>query len=136
MWFFLLLGFACILWLLWVIARNTGETLDYQQSIQKELQQLNRHLTEQSPVQKKTAQQKAAQQEVVSITPKALENEALRLVSVNEADITALQTLPGVGKALALKIIETRPYDSIEALTGVSGISEEFLRKLKPYIEL
>jgi len=136
MWFFLLLGFAGIIWMLWVIARNTGEALDYQQSIQKELQQLNQHLTEQNLKQQKTVQQKVAQQEIVSIAAKALSSEAVTLVSINEADIVALQTLPGVGKALALKIIEARSFESVDALTRVSGISEEFLKKLKPYIEL
>ena len=136
MWFFILFGFAGILWLLWVIARNTGETLDYQQSIQKELQQLNRHFSEQNAKAQKVAQQQTVQQGVVSIAPKALNNAALSLVRINDADIASLQSLPGVGKALALKIIEARPFEDIEALKRVSGISGDFLKKLKPYIEL
>jgi len=44
MWFFSLLGFASLIWLLWIIGQNTGENLAQQREIKRELQQLNRNL--------------------------------------------------------------------------------------------
>ena len=66
--------------------------------------------------------------------PQSLENNAPLLASdsatnhsdkinVNTAGIDQLKSLPGIGDALAARIIEARPIESIEALAGISGIS-------------
>src|SRR4051794_3431627 len=45
-------------------------------------------------------------------------------VDVNNADVTTLQTLPGVGPAIAQKIVDNRPYKSYADLEKVSGLSK------------
>lgn len=56
------------------------------------------------------------------------------LVDVNHADPTALQSLPGVGPALARRIVEARdekPFSSLEDLQRVRGIGPATLKRLK-----
>ncbi len=52
-------------------------------------------------------------------------------VNINTADAAALETLPGVGPALAARIIawrdENGPFRSVDELTAVSGIGEKTL---------
>jgi len=56
-------------------------------------------------------------------------------VSINEADATTLEQLPGVGPAIAGAIVEYRtangPFVSVEELLGVSGIGEAKLSALR-----
>lgn len=53
------------------------------------------------------------------------------LVNLNAADATALETLPGVGPAIAARIIawrdENGPFRSVDELLAVSGIGEKTL---------
>lgn len=55
-------------------------------------------------------------------------------VSINSADSEALQELPGIGPALAERIIEFRtkngPFNTVEELDAVSGIGPAMLEKL------
>jgi competence protein ComEA len=57
-------------------------------------------------------------------------------VSVNSATAAELDTLPGVGPATAERIIEGRPYNTLEQLLDVKGIGEKTLEKLRPFITL
>ena len=63
-----------------------------------------------------------------------------RLLNINTATVEELQTLPSIGPQTASKIIQYRVehgnYSSIEALTGVKGIGEKTLEKVKPYISV
>ena len=56
-------------------------------------------------------------------------------VDVNTADAAALQTLPGIGPALAERIIAYRtehgPFRTVEELLEVKGIGEATLEKLR-----
>ncbi|WP_314688552.1 helix-hairpin-helix domain-containing protein [uncultured Bifidobacterium sp.] len=60
------------------------------------------------------------------------------LVDVNTADETLLDTLPGVGPAIARRIIEYRAshgrFSSIDELLEVSGIGEKTLERLRPLV--
>ncbi len=46
------------------------------------------------------------------------------LVNINTANVTELDTLPGVGLIVAQRIIDGRPYASVEEISNVQGIGE------------
>jgi len=59
-------------------------------------------------------------------------------VNLNTASVAQLETLPGVGKATAERILEYRqkngPFKRIEDLMNVRGVGEKSFLKLKPFI--
>lgn len=59
-------------------------------------------------------------------------------ININQADITGLQEIPGVGPATADKIIQYREsngrFQSIEDLKNVSGIGDKTFQKMKDRI--
>ena len=55
-------------------------------------------------------------------------------IDINHASASALETLPGVGPAMAQRIIAARPYSKIEDIKRVRGIGDKTFQKLKPYI--
>ncbi|KGN30166.1 hypothetical protein N802_09845 [Knoellia sinensis KCTC 19936] len=61
-------------------------------------------------------------------------------VSINTADLAALDSLPGVGPVLAQRILDWRTehgrFTSIEELGEVSGIGEKVLANLTPKVTL
>ena len=60
-------------------------------------------------------------------------------VSINEAPREELERLPGIGPALAARIVEQRerfgPFRRAEHLMLVRGISERRFRQLRPYVD-
>ena len=60
------------------------------------------------------------------------------LVDINTADEPTLETLNGVGPALAAAIIQFRtdqgPFTSVDQLDEVSGIGPATLEKLRPQV--
>lgn len=62
------------------------------------------------------------------------------LVNINAADLSQLQTLPGIGPAKAQAIIDYRlehgSFQSLEAIQEVSGIGAKTFEKLKDLISL
>lgn len=61
-------------------------------------------------------------------------------VSINHAGQRELESLPGIGPALAQQIIEYREhhgyFTTLEGLKKVKGIGDKKLQKLKPFIKL
>lgn len=59
-------------------------------------------------------------------------------ISINSADAQTLQELPGIGPALAERIIEFRtkngPFSTVEELDAVSGIGPAMLEKLSDLV--
>ncbi len=53
-----------------------------------------------------------------------------RKINLNEADVTTLKTLPTVGVAMAKKIIETRPIQSLEDLKAIDGLNVDAIADL------
>ena len=61
-------------------------------------------------------------------------------VSLNTADLTGLDTLPGVGPVLAQRIVDWRTqhgrFTTVDELGEVSGIGEKLLAQLSPLVTL
>lgn len=61
-------------------------------------------------------------------------------IHVNTDTVAQLQALPGIGPALAQRIVDHRtengPFQTMEELTLVSGIGEKTLAKFAPYVSL
>lgn len=70
--------------------------------------------------------------------PSAGSGSAPGLVSVNTADAAALEELPGIGPALAARIIDWRdtegPFASVDDLLAVSGIGPKVLESLRDLV--
>ncbi|MGI9590651.1 MAG: ComEA family DNA-binding protein [Myxococcota bacterium] len=57
----------------------------------------------------------------------------------NLADAKSLESLPGIGPARAAAIVaerDRRRFESLEALTRVSGIGPRTLERLRPWLEV
>ena len=66
-------------------------------------------------------------------------NSAVQIVRINSAGVSELQQLPGIGPALAQRIVKTRNsgrFTSAEDLLRVPGIGKAKLAKLRDYVEV
>lgn len=61
---------------------------------------------------------------------------ASALIDINSASETLLTSLPGVGAKTAQRIIEGRPYESVDDLLNVDGIGEKTLAGLRGRIRV
>jgi competence protein ComEC len=57
-----------------------------------------------------------------------------RLIDINSASQTELESLPGVGPTIARRIIEGRPYRTVDDLQRVKGIGEKRWSEIRPYV--
>jgi competence protein ComEA len=70
--------------------------------------------------------------------PVSSNQEELRRININTATASELETLPGIGKAMAARVIEHRekygPFRRTEQLIIVRGISDKRFRVLRELI--
>ena len=57
-------------------------------------------------------------------------------IDINSADEESLTKLQGVGAHLARLIVEERPFETIDDLTRVRGISEKDVERLRPFLSI
>ncbi|MFH1896535.1 MAG: ComEA family DNA-binding protein [bacterium] len=62
--------------------------------------------------------------------------QASNLVSINNASLAELDTLPGIGPAYAQRIVDGRPYGSISEVLKVKGIGPKTFEKIRDLITL
>lgn len=78
--------------------------------------------------------------EAIAISPAAPAAATPGLVSLNTADQTSLETIPGVGPVTAAAIIQYRTeigsFTALEQLLDVTGIGPATLESLRPYVTL
>ncbi len=130
--FIVFIGVVGGLWLLWNISENTGAALDKQTAIQYEIVALEKRLEELSS-QLEGLARPAVGSEVVAGAAVA-EDSVQSSVDINLASQKQLQTLPGVGPALAKRIIAARPFAVVSDLAKVEGISSDMLDKLRGWV--
>ncbi len=66
--------------------------------------------------------------------------ESINQISINTADVNDFESLPGVGPALAKRIIEYREknggFKTISDLKKVKGIGDNLFKRIEPFIKL
>jgi competence ComEA-like helix-hairpin-helix protein len=55
-------------------------------------------------------------------------------INVNTATAAELEALPGIGPVIARRIVEGRPYRSVEELERVKGIGKKRLEEMRPLV--
>ncbi len=61
-------------------------------------------------------------------------NSSSACVSINEGTLEQLKTLKGIGDSIGQKIIDGRPYKSINDLNNVSGIGDSIFNNIKSLV--
>jgi len=82
--------------------------------------------------------QKRAEARLEEAELMAIQNKrtpALGSIDINSAYSADLESLPGIGPALAARIVAGRPYGSVDALLDVRGIGQANFRALRPYLK-
>ena len=55
-------------------------------------------------------------------------------VNINTASRAELEALPGIGPVIARRILEGRPYRSVDDLDRVKGIGKRRLEEIRPLV--
>jgi competence ComEA-like helix-hairpin-helix protein len=55
-------------------------------------------------------------------------------VDINTASLDELASIPGIGPAIAARILSRRPYQTVDELTSIPGIGETALNKIRHYL--
>ena len=113
--------------------RTTGGTVLYQRPADASSVAAEAPETPEAPEEPETPEEPAAPEE----TEAAPEGTASR-VNLNTADAAALESLPGIGPALAQRIIDYRtangPFRTTEEIQDVRGIGAGIYAKIKDSI--
>lgn len=77
-------------------------------------------------------QEKQALQALMSSATRLLDSP----VNINKAAKNELERIPGIGPVTAGRIIEARPFKSLNDLKNVHGIGEKLLERILPYVSI
>lgn len=74
------------------------------------------------------------------VSKDAPKTKATTVININQASAAKLQTLPGIGRVTARKIVEFRekngPFRRVEELLIIRGMSVKKLEKIRPFIKV
>lgn len=84
----------------------------------------------------KPAASKPAISKPAPAKPVKVEAEKAQGVSINEASVDEIAAIKGVSKKLAVKIVESRPFENLEQLVKVRGMGEKLLKRIRKEITL
>jgi competence ComEA-like helix-hairpin-helix protein len=92
-------------------------------------------------IQQKITEQKQKCSEIKtpSSLDKIIPNKSIQQINLNTATLSELETIPGVGRKMAERIIiarQEKPFTTLKDLERVKGISYNKLYKIKDYITL
>ncbi len=65
-----------------------------------------------------------------------MKKPAIIKIDINTSSADDLTTVKGIGPGLAQKIINGRPYQTLDDLVKISGISDARLESLRPYLKI
>jgi competence ComEA-like helix-hairpin-helix protein len=60
--------------------------------------------------------------------------EGCLIVNINTGTQEELEAVPGIGQAMAARIIANRMYESIDDLLRIQGIGPETLESMRPFL--
>lgn len=55
-------------------------------------------------------------------------------INLNTADEKTLQQLPGIGRSLAKKIVDSRPFSEVDDLQKIRGLGKSVLERITPHL--
>ena len=73
--------------------------------------------------------------DIRSLVPDTTPAEGSLIVNINNATQAQLETVPGIGPGLASLIIAGRPYQSVDDLVRISGIGNQTLESMRPFVK-
>jgi competence protein ComEA len=116
-----------VVWILWNIQQSLEEANDRQRNVANNLSKLLTKLNQAEPSSTSNATK----------TTKASPNiQSAAKVGLNSASKAVLRKLPKVGAVVAERIIEARPFERIEQLKEVDGMTEKLYLSLENLISL
>ena len=79
------------------------------------------------------AQQRGEEEEMKELR-RQLQGEVSGPADINKATVREIQSVAGLGPVLASRLIEGRPYKSVDELLRVPGINQKLLERLRPQL--
>jgi DNA uptake protein ComE-like DNA-binding protein len=70
-----------------------------------------------------------------SLVPDSTPGEGSLVVNINKATQAEIETVPGIGPALAARVVAGRPYNSVDDLLRRSGIGKRTLATMRPFLK-